>query len=95
MCESGKKLLSSFTDIIVTNKQEIGKDNFYKIYSDSKTIGGEILVVAKFQSKIDKKMNHIPVVHFPPNAKAIYYSSYGEDEANGLDIYIRRKLPDG
>ena len=40
-------------------------------------------------------MNHIPVVHFPPNAKAIYYSSYGEDEANGLDIYIRRKLPDG
>ena len=95
MCESGKKLLSSFTDIIVINKQEIGKDNFYKIYSDSKTIGGEILVVAKFQSKIDKKMNHIPVVHFPPNAKAIYYSSYGEDEANGLDIYIRRKLPDG
>ena len=95
MCESGKKLLTSFTDIIVTNKQEISKDNFYKIYSDSKTIGGEILVVAKFQSKIDKKMNHVPVVHFPPNAKAIYYSSYGENEDTGLDIYIRRKLPDG
>ena len=95
MCESGKKLLSSFTDIIVTNKQEISKVNFYKIYSDSKTIGGEILVVAKFQSKIDKKLNHVPVVHFPPNAKAIYYSSYGENEDNGLDIYIRRRLPDG
>ncbi|MEJ6615335.1 MAG: hypothetical protein QNL61_00325, partial [Crocinitomicaceae bacterium] len=94
MCDNGKKLLSTFTDIVVTNKQEISSDNFFKIYSDSKTIGGEILVVAKFQSKIDKKMNHIPVVHFPPNAKAIYYSSYGEREDTGLDIYIRRKLPD-
>jgi hypothetical protein len=95
MCDNGKKLLSTFTDIIVTNKQEISSENFFKIYSDSKTIGGEILVVAKFQSKIDKKMNHVPVVHFPPNAKAIYYSSYGEGEDTGLDIYVRRKLPDG
>lgn len=95
MCDNGKKLLANFTDIIVTNKQEISSDNFYKIYSDSKTIGGEILVVEKFQSKLDKKFNHVPVVHFPPNCKAIYYSSYGEEGATGLDIYIRRKLPDG
>ena len=94
MCDNGKKLLSTFTDIIVTNKQEIGSDNFFKIYSDSKTIGGEILVVAKFQSKIDKKMNHVPVVHFPPNAKAIYYASYGVDGANGKDLFLMRKLPD-
>ena len=40
MCDNGKKLLSTFTDIVVTNKQEISSDNFFKIYSDSKTIGG-------------------------------------------------------
>ena len=51
------------------------------------TIGGEILVTAKFQSKLDQKMGHIPVVHFPPNATAIYYSSYGDNLDSGLDIY--------
>lgn len=95
MCTNGKQLLTTFTDIIVAEKKEIGKDQFFRIYTDAQTIGGEILVTAKFQSKVDKKMGHMPIVHFPPNAQAIYYSSYGEVLSNGLDIYIRRKLPSG
>ena len=95
MCENGKRLLTTFTDIIVAEKQEIDQSKFFRIYSDSKTIGGEILVTENFQSKLDKKMGHIPIVHFPPHAKAIYYSSYGEDMSTGLDIYIRRRLPSG
>lgn len=95
MCDNGKRLLTTFTDIIVAEKKEIDQDKFFKIYSDRNTIGGDILVAEQFQSKLDKKLGHVPVVHFPPNAKAIYYSSYGEDESTGLDIYIRRRLPDG
>ena len=94
MCDNGKRLLTTFTDIIVADKKEIDGDKFFRIYSDSKTIGGQILVTEQFQSKMDKKMGHVPIVHFPPNAKAIYYSSYGEDLSSGLDIYVRRKLPD-
>lgn len=95
MCDNGKRLLTTFTDIIVADKKEIDSDKFFRIYSDSKTIGGQILVTEQFQSKMDKKMGHIPIVHFPPSAKAIYYSSYGETTATGLDIYVRRRLPDG
>ncbi|NRA13634.1 MAG: hypothetical protein HRT57_16960, partial [Crocinitomicaceae bacterium] len=95
MCNNGKKLLTTFTDIIVAEKQEIDKERFFDIYSDSKTIGGSILVSDQFQSKLDKKMGHSPIVHYPPNAKTIYYSSYGEDLATGKDIYICRRLPNG
>jgi len=95
MCRNGKKLLTTFTDIIVAEKQEIAEARFFDIYSDSRTIGGDILVSAQFQSKLDKKMGHTPVVHFPPNAKAIYYSSYGDNLSTGKDIYISRRLPNG
>jgi hypothetical protein len=95
MCDNGKKLLTTFTDIIVAEKKEIGSERFFDIYTDSRTIGGDILVNAKFQSKLDKKMGHVPVVHFPPNAKEIYYASYGNDLSTGKDIYVRRRLPNG
>lgn len=95
MCNNGKRLLTTFTDIIVAEKQEIDNSKFFRIYTDANTIGGDILVTAKFQSRYDVKMGHVPIVHFPPNAKEIYYSSYGDNGANGLDIYVRRKLPNG
>ncbi len=94
MCDNGKKLLSTFTDIIVSEKKEIEYDKFFRLYN-LESIGGTILVSADFQSKYDKKMGHVPIVHFPQNAKAIYYSSYGDNGENGLDIYVRRRLPDG
>lgn len=95
MCKNGKKLLTTFTDIIVAEKKEIDKTKFFRIYTDEQTIGGDILVTAKFQSKLDKKMGHVPIVHFPPNANAIYYSSYGDNASTGKDIFIRRRLPNG
>ena len=95
MCDNGKKLLSQFTDIIVSEKQEIDNQKFFRLYKNMQTIGGDILVSAEFQSKLDKKKGHVPIVHFPPQAKAIYYSSYGDNEATGKDIYIRRRLPNG
>jgi hypothetical protein len=95
MCINGKKLLTTFTDIIVAEKQEIDDARFFDIYSDSRTIGGVILVSDQFQSKLDKKMGHSPTVHYPTNAKTIYYSSYGEDLSTGKDIYVSRRLPNG
>ena len=95
MCESGKKLLTTFTDIIVTDKKQINAGNFYEIYTASQIVGGSIVVNADFQSKLDKKKGHIPTVHIPPNAKRIFYSSYGEDERTGKDIFMRIRLPNG
>jgi len=95
MCENGKKLLTTFTDIIVSEKREIAKEKFYQLYRNMETVGGDILVSENFQSKIDKKKGHIPIVHYPNDAKAVYYSSYGEKGDSGKDIYTRRRLPNG
>ncbi len=93
MCKNGQKLLVTFTDIVVKNKKEIDKSKFFRLYDNMETVGGEILVSEEFQSKVDKKKGHVPILHFPPNAKAIYYSSYGKGD--NKDIYVRRRLPNG
>ncbi|MFT5778972.1 MAG: hypothetical protein ACI837_001929, partial [Crocinitomicaceae bacterium] len=94
MCNNGGQLLSTFTEIIVTEKKPVEEDKFFRLYHDMESFGGKILVTERFQSRIDKKKGHVPIVHFPKNATTVYYSSYGEKENSGLDIYIRRKLPD-
>jgi len=94
MCQNGKRLMTTISDIIVVDKKEITIDKFFRIY-DLKDIGGNLLVTAEFQTKLDKKNNHTPLIHFPQNPTVIYYSSYGENGTNGKDIYVRRKLPDG
>ncbi|MES2589414.1 MAG: hypothetical protein V4622_10570, partial [Bacteroidota bacterium] len=94
MSENGKRLLSSVDEMVVLEKTEIVAARFFDLY-DLKNIGGSIIVNAQFQSKIDKKFKHTPIIHFPANPSTIFYSSYGEDEKRGKDIFIRRKLPDG
>ncbi len=94
MCDNGQKLLTTFTDIIVTDKVQISETKFYDIYSSSRTIKGSITVNRDFQTKLDKKKGHIPIVHYGPDAKMIFYSSWGDDESTGKDIYQRIKLPD-
>ena len=94
MCQNGKRLITTISDLVVLDKKEIGSDKFFRIY-DLSDIGGSLLVTAEFQTKFDKKYNHTPLIHFPQNPSVIYYSSYGENGANGKDIYVRRKLPDG
>jgi epidermal growth factor receptor substrate 15 len=94
MCQNGKRLLSTLTDMIVIEKKEIELDKFFRIY-DLRNIGGDMIVTAEFQTKIDKKKGHTPLIHFPANPNIIFYSSYGEEEKTGKDIYVRRKLPDG
>lgn len=93
-CNSGKKLLANVTDMVVISKSELGWDSFYDLY-DLSDIGGTLLITDEFQSKLDKKMEHRPVIHFPAKSPYIYYSSYGEDGETGLDIYVKQKLPGG
>lgn len=94
MCNNGQQLLTAFTDIIVTDKVQISETKFYDIYSSSRTIQGSITVNRDFQSKLDKKKGHIPIVHYGPDAKMIFYSSWGDDESTGKDLYQRIRLPD-
>lgn len=94
MCQNGKKLLTTITDLVVLEKKEIEYSSFFRLYNLA-DIGGVILITAEYQSKIDKKRNHTPLIHFPDKAQTIYYSSYGDSEKGSKDIYCRKRLPDG
>lgn len=94
MCGNGKRLLKNITDIIVMEKKEYASSTFYKLY-DLTDFGGDILVSYGEQSKIDKKKNHVPIIHFPPNAQAVFFSSYGDNESNGKQIYVKTRLKEG
>jgi epidermal growth factor receptor substrate 15 len=92
--QNGKKLLTSLNELIVYEKKEYSYKEFFRLYN-LKDIGGDIIVGSSFQSKIDKKENHIPIIHFPANATKIFHSSYGENAAKSKDICMRQKLPNG
>lgn len=94
MCQNGKKLLTTISDLVVLEKKEIEYTSFFRLYNLA-NIGGVILITAEYQSKIDKKKNHTPLIHFPDNAQTIYYSSYGDSDKGSKDIYCRKRLPDG
>ncbi|HLU88162.1 MAG TPA: hypothetical protein VKZ44_10430, partial [Taishania sp.] len=92
MCENGKNLLVSLTDVVVKKRTEIIQKDFFRLY-DLSNIGGSIIYSVNFQSKNDKKYKHTPVVHIAPNMENVYFSSYGEED--NLDIYVAKRLPDG
>lgn len=92
MCENGKNLLSNITEIIVRKKTEIKQADFFRLY-DLTEIGGSIIYAVDFQSKVDKKMNHKPIVHLSPTMENVYFSSYGDGD--NLDVFVARRLPGG
>ena len=95
MCVSGKSLMQNLTDLVVEDKIESSLDRFQYSYDFSK-IGGRILVTDEFQSKYDKKVGYRSVIYFPPlNQNLIFFSSYGKDGANGLDLYKVYRLAEG
>ena len=94
MAQNGKKLLSHISELIIETRKLTSISDFFRLY-DLSNIGGTLLVTEEFQTRLDKKNNHTPLIHFPANPNQIYYSSYGEDGRTGKDIYVRRKLPDG
>ena len=93
MCRNGLTLLANLTETVVLGKKEIDIENFFRIY-DLNNIGGEIIVTEAFQTRQDKRNDHVPIIHFPAHTNRIYYSSYG-DKGDSKDIYMRQRLPDG
>jgi hypothetical protein len=95
MCKSGKTLMQNLTDLVVKDKISSSYDKFQYSYDFSK-IGGRILVYDGFQSKLDQKLDYRSVMYFPEGEQnLVFYSSYGKDGNNGLDIYKVRRLQNG
>lgn len=97
MCKSGKKLLRNLTDLVVIEKKEMSRTDFYRSY-DISGIGGKLLVKPdeeSFKSALDKKKKERSIIYLATNNNQVFFSSYGENMDQGKDIYIIRKLPTG
>lgn len=94
-CQNGKNLLSNIKDVVVLDKKQTQTDAFFRIY-DLSDIGGKILVTPEeLLSTLDVKNNHQSLIHFRGAGTSVYFSSYGKDGKNGLDIYRAEVLPGG
>ncbi|MDF2436561.1 MAG: WD40-like beta Propeller containing protein [Bacteroidota bacterium] len=97
MCTSGKKLLRNITDLIVIDKKELSRTDFYRAY-DISDIGGKLLAKPdeeSFRTPLDKKKKEKSIIYLATNNNQVYFSSFGDDLEHGKDIYIIRKLPTG
>ncbi|MBL0329163.1 MAG: PD40 domain-containing protein [Bacteroidetes bacterium] len=97
MCRSGKKLLRNLTDLVVIEKKEMSRTDFYRSY-DISGIGGKLLAKPDeeaFKTALDKKKKEKSIIYLASNNNQVFFSSYGDNMDQGKDIYIIRKLPTG
>jgi hypothetical protein len=97
MCKTGRKLLKAITDITVLDKAELARGDFFRRY-DLKSAGysGQLLVKPdEFKTSIDKKKKESSIIFLSGEKNELYFSSYGNEEISGKDIYVVRKLPNG
>lgn len=97
MCKNGKKLLRNITDLLVLDKKELSRTDFYRAY-DISDIGGKLLAKPDeeaFKTSLDKKKKEKSIIYLATNNNQVFFSSYGDDLEHGKDIYIIRKLPNG
>ncbi len=94
-CENGLQLMSNLSEIIVREKKTVRTSRLPYSY-DLTNIGGKILITDEFQSSLDRKRNHRPVVHFPASRQdVIVYSSFGKSGKTGKDLYQIYRTADG
>jgi hypothetical protein len=97
MCKTGRKLLKAITDITVLEKAELSEEDFFRHY-DLKGAGysGQLLVKPdNFKTSLDKKKGETSVIFLAGEKNVLFFSSYGNDESNGKDIYRVNRLPNG
>ena len=94
MCSNGENLLSSITDLVVLEKKEVSKNDFFRYY-DLNEIGGKVIAKPEeLITKNDKKKEFEGVVHFDRSSDYIFYSSYGND-GDQLDLFRVQTLANG
>ncbi len=93
-CYDATDLLKNFSELKVYSKKEADKSDFYRYY-EPKRIGGKIIITEEFRTKTDKRNDHQPVIFLGSGQTYVLYASYGDNEDNGKDIYMRVRQDDG
>ncbi|MCU0652181.1 MAG: CDC27 family protein, partial [Candidatus Omnitrophica bacterium] len=98
VCENGSFLLKYLYQPPVIDKKMVELKEFYSYYNLENIPGILIPKPDDLKTSIDKKLNESSIILYPKNLKAdeyIYYSSYGNSESYGKDIFRVQLKDDG
>jgi hypothetical protein len=91
-CNSGLKLVNNPVVIEVFEKKHIELESVHLAFTHLES-GGKILMITEdLRSSIDKKKDFKCEMYLSPDKSTIFYTSYGETEGNGKDIYRLKKI---
>ncbi len=94
-CKNGINLVNNPVVIEVFDKKHISLESVHTALTHLES-GAKILVSTDdILSSVDKKKKYKPAIYLSPDKSTIYYSSYGETEDQGKDIYRIQKLGNG
>ena len=90
----GKKIINNPKPIEVLDKKDFSRPNIHTIYNSIGLDSKFLVAPDDMTSPIDKKLGFKPTMYLDSKKTIIYFSSYGETEDTGKDIFMMKKLPD-
>ena len=94
-CQHGIKLVNNPVVLEVYGKKHVDQNAIQNSLMQIES-GAKILVITDdMRSSIDKKKEFKSLLFLSPDKNTVLYSSYGEDESNGKDIYQLKKMANG
>jgi hypothetical protein len=94
-CENAIKFINDPEVIEVYERKHVSigfiQNSLTQIESGAKVL----LATEDIMSSLDKKKSYRSLFYLTPDKNTLYYSSYGENEMNGKDIYMLKKLGNG
>ncbi len=94
-CNNCIKYVNNPTVLEVYEKKHVDVLTMQNSFANIESGGKVLIITDDFRSSIDKKKNFKSLIFLTPDKNTIFYSSYGEDENNGKDIYRLNKLSSG
>lgn len=94
-CEALQDLEPPTISLSHASKNEVELSDFFRSIPTESTPFRITLVPTALRSKLDKKRGWVSPVVYNPEADVIYFCSYGNKGATGLDIYMSKINPDG
>ena len=95
MCENGKTLLRNISDLVVYDKKQSTREDFFRAYN-LEEYGGQLIVKPEeLMSDYEKKEGIKSIVFLPKDAQRVYFSKIEAKSETGRDIYYADRTEDG
>jgi epidermal growth factor receptor substrate 15 len=92
MAKNGEELVKYAYNLNVINNKKINEDKFYFAYELSSIYGEIVKTPNEFKSRFDKKRNYEGLMYVAKQQNKAFFSSYGNNKNNSLDIYFVEQI---